>query len=133
MNYIEKWVQFHFVGILKSETMFSFQCFALEWILGCFASSSKNTTQSVDNTWGCIKNHFLVSFLRMQESPKFLIIRRFRDKPGMTFYKKIKLMIQLREKLPTFGNCSLRSYLLQDARLVFLSTKLRYFFIKIKY
>ncbi len=52
------WVQFHFVGILKSETMFSFQCFVLEWILGRFASSSKNTTQSVDQYMGLYQKSF---------------------------------------------------------------------------
>ena len=46
-----------------------------------------------------------MSFLRMQESPNFLIIRRFRDKPGMTSNEKIGLLIQLRL------NCRIKNYL----------------------
>ena len=35
-----------------------------------------------------------MSFLRMQESPNFLFIKRFRDKPGMTNRSNFGLFIQ---------------------------------------
>jgi len=37
-----------------------------------------------DKTLGLHQKSHIMSFLRMQESPNSLSIRRFRDKPGMT-------------------------------------------------
>ncbi len=43
----------------RSQCLNFIKKFALEWILGRFASSSKNTTQSVDQYMGLYQKSFL--------------------------------------------------------------------------